>query len=115
MILTSSDNCSFEIPAEAANASEFLANALPDDDDAEDSTDDAVADPCSSPPSVLVELDRVDGVTLEQICDFLKHHLEDPMPEIHSPLISNDFEEVCTTRTMGVALWAQCPSTARNA
>ena len=83
--LVSRDDCVFELPVSAAKLSKLVLNNLPDNDDDDDDVQEVYED---------VTLLRVTGTCLEKVVEFLKHHDEEPMKEIPTPLPGNTLEEV---------------------
>ena len=82
----------FEISMAAARISEFIRDAYGDAGDREDDDDDDDSNP------VEIEVPRVRGPCLKKVVDFMKHHHEEAMKEIPTPLGGSNFNEV---RTLG--------------
>ena len=85
--LISRDGKKFQLPKSAAVLSTFIKDTL-DIDDEEDE------------PEVYDSVDvlRVDGDCLKKVVDFLIHFQQDPLPEIHQPLVGDSLNEVRTSR-----------------
>lgn len=67
----------FTLSYDAAILSQLVSDSLGDDED-----------------SGEIEIMRVSSKCLSKVVDFLKHHLDEPMEEIITPLNGNTFEEV---------------------
>lgn len=78
----------FEISMAAARISEFIRDAYGDAGDREDDDDDDDSNP------VEIEVPRVRGPCLKKVVDFMKHHHEEAMKEIPTPLGGSNFNEV---------------------
>lgn len=91
--LISSDGPQFDLTVEAAKLSVMISNTLDlkgHDEDDDDDEDDSL--PANMEP---LQLNNIPGETLEKIVEYLKHYVDDPMPEIPQPLPYETFAEVC--------------------
>lgn len=74
----------FEISKGAAQISELVRDAAPEDDDDDDDGDG---------PSFEIDIARVKGPCLEKVVDFMKHHHIEKMKEIPTPLGGSSFND----------------------
>jgi Skp1 family, tetramerisation domain len=86
VILRSSDETEFILPMEAAKVAELVREALPEEDE----------DPQGNIQKV--DLIRVSTECLAKVVEFMKHHDQDPMKEIPTPLGGTAFDEVRTIK-----------------
>ncbi|GKY93073.1 hypothetical protein MPSEU_000275600 [Mayamaea pseudoterrestris] len=82
--LSGSDGGEFVLPFKAAIQSILLKDTLLVDEDEEEP---------HTPPTETIALERVKSETLTKVVEFLKHHENDPMPEIPHPLPHDTFEQ----------------------
>ena len=78
----------FEISKAAAQISDFIRDAA-----GEDAEDDDDADADDAKP-IEIGVERVKGPCLAKVVDFMKHHHEEAMKEIPTPLGGSSFNEV---------------------
>ena len=79
----------FEISMAAARISDLIKDAAGDPEEDDDDDDDK---------PIEIEVSRVKGPCLAKVVDFMKHHHEEAMKEIPTPLGGSNFNEV---RTLG--------------
>ena len=77
----------FYISMAAAQISDLIKDASGDPDDQDDDDDD-------DNKTVEIEVSRVKGPCLAKVVDFMKHHHEEKMKEIPTPLGGSTFNEV---------------------
>ena len=96
IILKSNDGASFELTKRAACMADFVKDSLGDNEDDDGGDDD------NDNNKVVVDVLRVNGECLAKVVDFLKHHDEEAMPEIPTPLGGNTFREVRIVRVISL-------------
>ncbi len=101
LTLVSSDGVEFELPVAAAAASEYVLNACGRGTEDEDEPE---------PESEFENVDvlRVTSGALSKVVDFLKHHKEEPMKNIPTPLGASTFDEVSLSEYFHLILDQAC-------
>ncbi|CAB9501828.1 ubiquitin ligase complex SCF subunit sconC [Seminavis robusta] len=87
VLLRSAEGSEFFLPIEAAEVAELVRDSLDENEDDDD-------DDQRNKEQREVDVIRVSCDCLAKVVDFLKHHDEEPMTEIPTPLGGNSFEEV---------------------
>ncbi len=77
----------FEISLKAAMISDLVKDAAGDHGDDDDDDED-------NAPTPEIDITRVKGPCLAKVVDFMKHHHEEKMNEIPTPLGGSSFNEV---------------------
>ena len=99
VVLQSNDGASFELSKRAACASDFVRDSLGEEDDDDDDDDDNDNGDDNHRRTTVVDVLRVSGDCLAKVVEFLQHHDEEAMPEIHPPLVGKYFLEYCSCST----------------
>lgn len=98
--LKSKDEKAFSLPAQAATISDLVKDSIEGHDGDEDE-------------AIEVNILRVSSDCLEKVVEFMKHHQEEPMKEIPTPLGGSSFAEVrssAPTPKLSLASPVRCAS-----
>lgn len=82
--LRSKDGDEFELSAKAAKQSALIKTSIECEDDEEEEEDH----------EECIDIIKVGSSCLEKVVEFLKHHSEEPMDAIETPLSGNTLDEV---------------------